>query len=78
MTLRLGPSIRDPSSLRVSYDGTLVAEHGVAVSHDREDLLGRLTGDFTVVVGVGDGPGSARILTTDLTPGYVTFNAEPS
>ena len=68
----------DPSSLRVSYDGTLVAEHGVAVSHDREDLLGRLTGDFTVVVGVGDGPGSARILTTDLTPGYVTFNAEPS
>ncbi|UCG40380.1 MAG: bifunctional ornithine acetyltransferase/N-acetylglutamate synthase, partial [Acidimicrobiia bacterium] len=68
----------DPAQLRVSYDDTLVAEHGVAVAHDRADLVGRLTGDFTVVVGVGDGPGSARIVTTDLSPGYVTFNAEPS
>ena len=68
----------DPSQLRVSYDDTLVAEHGVAVEHDRGDLVSRLTGDFTVVVGVGDGPGGARIVTTDLTPGYVTFNAAPS
>lgn len=68
----------DPAQLRVSYDDTLVAEHGVAVAHDRADLVGRLTGDFTVVVSVGDGPGSARIVTTDLSPGYVTFNAEPS
>lgn len=68
----------DPGVLRVVYDGTPVAEDGVAVPHDRNDLVRRLQGDFTVVVGVGDGPGTARILTTDLTPGYVTFNAEPS
>ncbi len=39
---------------------------------------GRLDGDFTVTMTVGTGPGTARVITTDLTPDYVTFNAEYS
>jgi N-acetylglutamate synthase/N-acetylornithine aminotransferase len=27
---------------------------------------------------IGSGPGEARVITTDLTPDYVTFNAEYS
>ena len=34
-----------------------------------------MLGDFTVGVGLGDGPGKADILTTDLTPDYVLFNS---
>ena len=35
-------------------------------------------GPLAVAVVVGDGPGRARVLTTDLTPDYVVFNGEPS
>ena len=49
------------------------------VDHDEEELLATLEkGNFEVVVVVGDGPGTASILTTDLTPAYVEFNGERS
>ena len=45
----------------------------------RHPLLSTLQhGDFTVEVAIGDGPGRAMVLTTDLTPDYVRFNGERS
>ena len=68
----------DPDSIEIAYDGTVVASGGVGVSVDEDELSSRLEGDFEVSVAVGDGPGSARIVTTDLTPDYVVFNGERS
>ncbi len=69
----------DPLAVGVRYAGVTVAEHGVAVGHDEEALLAALeTGDFTVDLTVGGGPGRATIVTTDLTPEYVRFNGERS
>jgi N-acetylglutamate synthase/N-acetylornithine aminotransferase len=68
----------DQSTVSVSYEGVAVAEGGAEVAYDRPALISRLQGDFTLTVEVGDGPGSARIIAADLTPGYVEFNGEPS
>ncbi len=68
----------DPSAVEVAYDGVVVASRGMQRSHDRAALVAHLQGDFTLGVRVGDGPGTARIITTDLTPGYVAFNGDPS
>ncbi len=69
----------DPAAVTVAYEGTVVARDGVAVPDvDLDAVAGALTGDFTVEVTVGDGLGRAEILTTDLTPDYVTFNGERS
>ncbi len=68
----------DPASVAVTYEDVTVAAGGVQVAYDRAGLITRLQGDFTLTVAVGGGPGSARIITTDLTPGYVRFNGEPS
>lgn len=63
----------------IDFAGIAVAKDGCAVTHDTEKLLDVLaTGNFTVRVGVGDGPGVAHVLTTDLTPAYVEFNGERS
>lgn len=69
----------DPDTMSVAYEGIVVAAGGVAVPHDPVAVLNRLAeGDFTVMVSIGDGPGAARVLTTDLTPEYVRFNGERS
>jgi len=69
----------EPREVNVSYDGVQVAGNGEALAVEVPDLGDRLAaGDFTVNVEMGDGPGSATVLTTDLTPEYVRFNAEPS
>jgi len=69
----------DPASFGVAYAGIDVAKDGVAVPHDRVALHELIAdGDFEVAVTVGRGSGSATIITTDLTPDYVTFNAEYS
>ena len=63
----------------VAYNGTIVAAEGVKADVDRAWLRERLTeGPLDVLVRVGGGPGKARMLTTDLTPQYVEFNAEYS
>lgn len=77
--LGAGSSDFDPSDLVISFAGMVVARHGVAVSHDEASLLTTLAeGDFGIGVVVGDGPGRATVLTTDLTPQYVEFNGERS
>lgn len=63
----------------ISFDGVAVASNGGAVDYDEEALASTLaSGGFRVRVGLGDGPGEAHILTTDLTPEYVRFNGERS
>lgn len=68
----------DPDSIEIAYDGTVVASGGVGVAVDEDELSSRLEADFGVSVTVGAGPGTARIVTTDLTPDYVVFNGERS
>jgi glutamate N-acetyltransferase/amino-acid N-acetyltransferase len=69
----------DPDQFGVAYEGIAIARDGREVSHDADALHQAITeGDFTVTMTIGCGPGSARVLTTDLTPDYVNFNAEYS
>ncbi|MDJ0663233.1 MAG: bifunctional glutamate N-acetyltransferase/amino-acid acetyltransferase ArgJ [Acidimicrobiia bacterium] len=69
----------DPMAFGVAYEGIDIARNGTAVDHDADALHEAIaTGDFTVTMTIGDGPGRARVITTDLTPDYVTFNAEYS
>ena len=68
----------DDAALEIRYDGVVVATAGVAGPYDRDALLPRLSGDFTLEVDLGSGDGSARIIAADLTPGYVEFNGAPS
>ena len=69
----------DQRQVGVAYTGVMVAAEGVAVPFDEMALLATLaTGDFRVSVSIGNGPGSAAVLTTDLTPEYVRFNGERS
>ncbi len=69
----------DPDEFGVAYNGIDIARDGVAVAHDARGLHETIaTGDFTVTMTVGSGTGSARVITTDLTPEYVNFNAEYS
>jgi glutamate N-acetyltransferase/amino-acid N-acetyltransferase len=64
----------DIADVEIRFAGRRVAAGGVATG----EKGGVIEGDFSVEVTIGAGPGSARILTTDLTPEYVRFNAEPS
>lgn len=68
----------DGDAIEIAYDGTVIASRGVAVPVDEDALSSRMTGDFTVGITVGSGPGRATVTTTDLTPEYVRFNGERS
>jgi glutamate N-acetyltransferase/amino-acid N-acetyltransferase len=69
----------DPDEFGVAYAGIAIAQDGREVAHDADALHRAIAeGDFTVTMTIGRGPGSARVLTTDLTPDYVAFNAEYS
>ena len=69
----------DPGEFSAAYQGITVASGGVVVDFDEETLLALMErGDLSVDIGLGTGDGSARVLTTDLTPDYVVFNGERS
>jgi len=68
----------DPDAVSISYEGVEVCRAGVGVGVDEDALSARLAGDFAVRVVVGEGPGRAVVVTTDLTPDYVRFNGERS
>ncbi len=69
----------NPADFGIAYEGIDIARNGVAVAHDGQALHQAIaTGDFSVTMTIGSGPGEARVITTDLTPDYVTFNAEYS
>ena len=69
----------DVEKFGVAYAGIDIARNGKALDHDGQALHEAIaTGDFAVTMTIGDGPGRASVITTDLTPDYVTFNAEYS
>jgi glutamate N-acetyltransferase / amino-acid N-acetyltransferase len=68
----------DLDAVSVSYQGVVVAEKGTDAGADHDQIANKLSGDFTVGISVGVGPGSCSLLTTDLTPDYVRFNGERS
>ena len=67
----------DLSEVSVAFGGQTLAFGGQGVEYDDSNPL-QLEGDFTVEICLGPGPGSADVLTTDLTPDYVLFNAGDS
>ena len=68
----------EPSAVSIAYAGNTVCAEGVAVGVDDDAVSAELKGDFMVTIGLGDGPGRATVVTTDLTPDYVVFNGERS
>ncbi len=69
----------DPESITISYEGVVVFTGGMQAVYSDEALLAGLeTGDFGISVSLGDGSGTAHMVTTDLTPEYVIFNGERS
>jgi glutamate N-acetyltransferase / amino-acid N-acetyltransferase len=67
----------DQGAVEIRIAGTTVCSGGVAAP----STTTRQPGDaetFEVEVVVGDGPGTATVVTTDLTPDYVRFNSERS
>jgi len=63
----------DPGEVEIRYGGTPMASGGVGVGR-----MDPIVGDFEVEVSIGRGRGTARVVTTDLTPEYVLFNGAPS
>ena len=69
----------DAEKFGIAYAGIEIARNGMALDHDGQALHEAIAaGDFAVAMTIGDGPGKATVITTDLTPDYVTFNAEYS
>ncbi len=69
----------DPEAVAVRFAGVPVAAQGSRLPHDEDAVAATIaTGDFTVSVSVGDGPGAASVLTCDLTPEYAAFNGARS
>ncbi|MEX2328132.1 MAG: bifunctional glutamate N-acetyltransferase/amino-acid acetyltransferase ArgJ [Nitriliruptoraceae bacterium] len=67
----------DPDRVRVACAGTVVCDAGVAVAFDRAAVACAMASDeVQITIDVGTGPGAATVLTCDLTPEYVRFNAE--
>ncbi len=61
----------------VSCAGTTVCRAGVAVPFDRAAVAEAMMADaVSIDISVGSGDGVATVLTCDLTPEYVRFNAE--
>ncbi len=68
----------DFGDLSIAFAGTTVVRKGAGVPFDEDAVSKDMEGDFGVTICVGNGPGTARVFTTDLTPDYVRFNAERS
>jgi len=65
----------EPSRLRISYGGIVVADGGVATEHDVAAVAAHLTTDrLEIVCDLGLGPGRAQVLTNDLTHAYIDEN----
>lgn len=67
----------DPSRVTVRCAGTTVCRDGMAVAFDRVAVANAMGADeVEIVIDVAAGNASATVLTCDLTPEYVRFNAE--
>ncbi|HSJ71846.1 MAG TPA: bifunctional glutamate N-acetyltransferase/amino-acid acetyltransferase ArgJ [Acidimicrobiia bacterium] len=69
----------DMDAIEIRYHGVPVFRSGVGSDYDERALLGQCEeGDLVIDIIMGDEPGSASVVTTDLTPEYVVFNGERS
>ena len=74
---KAGQSI-DQSCLAIAMGGITIARDGARVEgFDETPVTEHMAGDnISIQVCVGDGPGTARVWTCDLTHGYVSINAD--
>jgi glutamate N-acetyltransferase/amino-acid N-acetyltransferase len=64
---------------QVSYGGIMVAKAGVGIDHDSQALCEHMMGDeVEIVVHLGAGHGTARMIGIDLGPGYIKENSKTS
>lgn len=66
----------DPGRLRVEIAGVEMAVDGLETGREAEAAAGLVTNEVLVHAELGQGDGSFEILTCDLTPDYVKFNAD--
>jgi glutamate N-acetyltransferase/amino-acid N-acetyltransferase len=65
----------DPSALSIAYGGTVVSRGCVAVEHDADAVAAHMAGEYLDLhCDLGVGTGEARVLTNDLTYGYIDEN----
>lgn len=65
----------DPEQLSIAYGGVVVSRGCVEVEHDRAAVVEHMAGEYLdISCDLGVGSGSARMLTNDLTHGYVDEN----
>jgi glutamate N-acetyltransferase/amino-acid N-acetyltransferase len=77
--LGASPISIDPDLITIGYQGIAVFTNGMVTGYDETSLLASIeNGDFGIMIDLGNGPGRADIVTTDLTPEYVVFNGERS
>lgn len=67
----------DVSRLTCSIQGTIVFERGEPTAFDRAALSSAMAAeDVSVIIDIGEGPGRARLMTSDLGYRYIEVNAE--
>lgn len=65
----------DPTALTIAYGGTVVSRGCVAVDHDATAVADHMAGEYLDLhCDLGAGTGEARVLTNDLTYGYIDEN----
>jgi glutamate N-acetyltransferase / amino-acid N-acetyltransferase len=65
----------DPELLQIAYGDTVVARRGMAVEHDAAAVAAHLAGrEILLQADLGIGAGRARVLTCDLSYGYIDEN----
>lgn len=65
----------DPARFSVSYGGVRVCEGAVDIAHDAAAVAAHMAGrDLVVIADLGIGPGTATILTNDLSHAYIDEN----
>lgn len=65
----------DPAALSIAYGGTVVSRGCVSVEHDESAVAAHMAGEYLELhCDLGAGDGQARVLTNDLTHGYIDEN----
>jgi len=68
----------DPASVTIAIGGMVIFEHGQPVALDIDALMAPVLArqDVDIDVTLGDGPGGAVLLASDLTHEYISINAD--